>query len=861
MTLPPGTRLGPYAIVGWIGAGGMGEVYRAHDTRLGRDVAIKVIPAELARDPERIKRFEQEARAAGALNHPNVCTILDIGTHEGAPFVVMELLEGESLRARFAAGPILVRKAVDWAAQAAHGLAAAHEKGIVHRDLKPENLFITKDGRVKVLDFGLAKLTRPEVLAPAGEKPISIAATETGAILGTVGYMAPEQVRGQGADARSDLFALGAILYESLTGRRAFHGASYVETLHAILNEEPSPLSASGREIPPGLDPLVRRCLEKEAAERFQSASDLAFALEAVSRATEGTPGAMHTATPSRRPTSRLATIVAAAAVLAALAFFAGRGSWRTAASAAPSYQRLTFRRGTIGRARFAPDGQTVVYDARWDGRPSEIFSLRPGNPESRPFGIADARLLSISSSGELAVQLRPMLFNQFNKGTLARVPLGGGEPRAVRDDVYDADWTRDEDRLAVAPSDSDWFYVQMPLGTSIARPLYGALFLRVTPDGRGVAFWRPTATNAGGELAFAEPGKPERVLCSIDFICTGLAWNPRTREVWYSETDTTGSTSVCAVSPNGHRRQLLRLAGIAALQDVAANDRVLLSTESRRRVIEVLGPGQTEERDLSWLDNSSPWDLSPDGRMLVFGEEGVAGGRTAATYLRSTDGAPAVRLGEGTNGALSPDRNRVAVWVRGTPPKLRVLPVGAGEARDVAIGGLTPLSGQYWFPDGRRLLFWGQAANSPAQMFEVPVEGGKPRPVIPPAWGIWMGERPLSPDGRYLAASDYHGANRIFPVQGGPSRAVPGDAPGDVVLGWTGDSHGLYVFRRGEVPARIYHVDVATGQRRLWREVGPADRAGVALVYWAVIAGDDRSYAYTFDRVQDDLYLVTGLK
>ncbi len=261
--LAAGTVLGPYRILAPLGAGGMGEVYRARDTRLARDVAIKVIPAELARDPDRIKRFEQEARAAGALSHPNVCAVHDLGVHQGAPFVVMELLEGESLRTKLAAGPVPVRKAADWIAQAAHGLAAAHEKGIVHRDLKPENLFVTKDGRVKVLDFGLAKLTRPEVLAPAGETPISIAATETGAILGTAGYMSPEQVRGEAADARSDLFALGAILYELLSGTRAFRAASYVETLNAILNAEPAALSASGREVPAALEAIVRRCLEK----------------------------------------------------------------------------------------------------------------------------------------------------------------------------------------------------------------------------------------------------------------------------------------------------------------------------------------------------------------------------------------------------------------------------------------------------------------------------------------------------------------------------------------------------------------------------------------------------------------------
>jgi len=314
--LAVGTTLGPYKIIAPLGAGGMGEVYRARDARLGRDVAIKVIPAELARDPERIKRFEQEARAAGALNHPNVCAILDIGSHEGSPFVVMELLEGETLRERLNAGPIPVRKSIDYASQVAHGLAAAHEKGIVHRDLKPENLFLTKDGRVKVLDFGLAKLTRPEVLAPAGDKPISIAATETGAILGTVGYMAPEQVRGGAADHRSDLFALGAILYELVTGKRAFHGASYFETLHAILNQEPAPLSASGREIPPGLEPIARRCLEKEPAERFQSASDLAFALEASGVSPAGTIAGAAAAAKTHKPRTRVGALALAALVL-----------------------------------------------------------------------------------------------------------------------------------------------------------------------------------------------------------------------------------------------------------------------------------------------------------------------------------------------------------------------------------------------------------------------------------------------------------------------------------------------------------------------------------------------------------------
>jgi len=317
--LAAGTMLGPYKVLAPLGAGGMGEVYRARDTRLGRDVALKVIPAELARSPDRIKRFEQEARAAGALNHPNVCAIFDIGTHDGSPFVVMELLEGESLRSRLNQGPIPARKAIDWAAQAAHGLAAAHEKGIVHRDLKPENLFLTKDGRVKVLDFGLAKLTQPEVFAPSGEPPVSVVSSETGAILGTAGYMAPEQVRGEPADQRADLFALGSILYELLAGKRAFAGVTFVEASYRILSEDPPPLNASGRAIAPGLEAIMRRCLEKSPEERFQSARDLAFGLESVSEIAPGSTLRAQTQGDRTRARSRRGYLAAALLAVALL--------------------------------------------------------------------------------------------------------------------------------------------------------------------------------------------------------------------------------------------------------------------------------------------------------------------------------------------------------------------------------------------------------------------------------------------------------------------------------------------------------------------------------------------------------------
>ncbi len=285
MALDKGSHLGPYEIVGLIGSGGMGEVYRTRDTRLGRDVAVKVLPAEFADHPERVQRFEQEARAVAALNHPNILSIYDIGEHDGAPYFVTELLEGESLRALLRAGPLPPARAVDYGVQIANGLAAAHEKTIVHRDLKPENLFVTKDGHIKILDFGLARLRRkePPVAKQRSEAPTVDSSTREGAILGTPGYMAPEQLRGLPVDPRTDIFAFGGVLYEMVSGQKAFSGDSLADLASAILHEDPPDLSNCAPRTPPALVHLVRRCLEKRPEERFSSARDLAFALEAVS--------------------------------------------------------------------------------------------------------------------------------------------------------------------------------------------------------------------------------------------------------------------------------------------------------------------------------------------------------------------------------------------------------------------------------------------------------------------------------------------------------------------------------------------------------------------------------------------------
>src|SRR3989475_1587630 len=325
--LPIGKQVGHYRIEALLGRGGMGEVYRARDTKLGREVAIKVLPAAFSADADRLHRFQQEACAAGALNHPNILVIHHIDTYEGAPCIVSELLEGETLRQRMRGAMLAQRRVIEYATQIANGLAAAHERGIVHRDLKPDNLFITKDGRVKILDFGIAKLTQPEGNASQTDIPTRRVDTDPGVVMGTVGYMSPEQIRGKGVDHRSDIFSFGAILYEMLSGRRAFHGESAADTMSAILKEDPPDLSDTNQRISPALEKLVNHCLEKDREARFHSARDLAFALEAISGssgASNQTIAAMTSLSARVRITKQLPWIIAgifALAFLVALPF------------------------------------------------------------------------------------------------------------------------------------------------------------------------------------------------------------------------------------------------------------------------------------------------------------------------------------------------------------------------------------------------------------------------------------------------------------------------------------------------------------------------------------------------------------
>src|SRR5271167_364745 len=502
MNLTSGAKLGPYEIVSLLGAGGMGEVYRARDSRLKREVAIKVLPQTISLDADRLRRFEQEALATAALNHPNILAVFDIGTSDGSPYVVSELLEGETLRERLRGGSIPVRKTLDCALQIAHGLAAAHEKGIIHRDLKPENLFLTKDGRVKILDFGLAKLTQPESGAQTS-LPTLTQATEAGVVMGTAGYMSPEQVRGVAVDARSDIFSFGTILYEMLSGKRAFHGETAADTMSSILKEEPAELSETNRNVSPALERIVHHCLEKNPESRFHSASDIAFDLEHLSGLSGSTSRIAAAGAESSNAASRRKLLIGALAGLALAGLVYGLGWWMGKAGTPVSqaeYQQITFRTGRIGNARFTPDG-SIIYSASWDGGEDQLYMSRTDDPGSRELGIKNAELLSISKGGELAIRLNTQYYGGYARiGTLARVPLSGGTPHEVLDNVQDADWSANGDAMAIVryvPENNHW-RLEYPVGKVLFDNINWISHPKISADGKWVAF--ADHENPGGD-------------------------------------------------------------------------------------------------------------------------------------------------------------------------------------------------------------------------------------------------------------------------------------------------------------------------------------------------------------------------
>lgn len=864
-----GRTLAHYEIGERIGQGGMGEVYRARDTKLERDVAIKVLAEGVAGRGDALPRFEQEARAVAALSHPNIVALYELGSTEAeggdtVVYAATELLEGRTLRDHLSEGPLPVRKSIEWATQVCRGLSAAHEKGIVHRDIKPENLFVTRDGHVKILDFGLAR-TVPDPGVDGETLRMSKGVdTAPGTVMGTVGYMSPEQVRAEVIDHTSDIFSLGTVLYEMLSGKRAFERDTSAETMTAILREDPPELRQTNDSVPPGLDWIVRRCMEKGAHERFQSAHDLGLALQSVSTSSFSTAEIPDEARRASRGGAR--GWVWALAIVAALTAGVAGGKFLLRPSGTDTAQevtttRLTYDRGRVYAARFTGDERTVVYSAAVGDRPVEVFMAQIGSPGSRSLELPPSTsLLSVSRSGELAVQLDSHLLGHFlREGTLARAPLAGGAPRPVLEDVMEFDWSPDGEEYAVVVRDPNGrIRLEFPAGNTIVETLGWISHPRVSPDGAMVGYLHHDVDryDDAGTVAVSDRAGNTRTLTGSFLSVEGVAWSPAGNEIWFCRGGV--NRTLTAVDLDGNMRTINGTFTDLTVRDIDASGRVLVTEDRTRRGVALVDLETGAETDLSWLDQSMGCAISRDGRWVVFTEEETGATSGTTTVIRKTDGSLPIVLGEGFALAVSPDGKEVIASLD-SPPRLVVHPTGAGTSRTLDTD-VTRGFGAAWTPDKRTIVFAGVDAESNLRLFAHDAATGATRSISPP--GIAGNARyfrlVVSPDSEHVIGIDREGATWVCNLSGGEPVRVEGVEVGESPVEWSADGRWLYVARMRSNLAKIYRVNLETGARELWREIVPADPAGMEI-YGVMMTPDASTLAYTYKRLTSNLYVVDG--
>jgi Tol biopolymer transport system component len=875
MALAGGTRLGPYEIVSLLGAGGMGEVYRARDTRLGREAAVKVLPAELAADPERLARFESEARAASALNHPNIVTIYDVGRQGSIAWMGMELIDGSTLRDVLAEGPLPARRAVMLASQLAGGLARAHEAGIVHRDFKPENVLVTRRGRAKILDFGLARVAGTEVAA-SSQAPTAGGQTQPGAVLGTVRYMAPEQIRAQPADHRTDIFAFGGVLCEMLTGRRTFQGKTPADLMTAILREDPPELPPG---TPPGLERIVKRCLEKSPEERFQSGRDLAFALESLSSVAAAAPGAGMEAGPRRLG----ARLMPAAAGL--LAFALGWFLRPVLETGAPSFSRAV--RLTSGPNRefgsaLSPDGKWVAYLSDAGGRTDVCVKFLAGGEAANLTASSGLALLNRADVGGLEVS---------PDGTF--IVFGTRPPEAVAGTT------------AVA---MDSWAVPAPLGGPPRKFLSGASGVRFSPDGKRIVYVLPGATRGDAlVVADADSGNPKEILKArgglhahwpawsadgkfIDFIYGITSTNMEPSEIYRlpasggGEPEPLVQTSRRAVYPapmpdgrglvyasnidtadlalwwrplrRGQPRRITLGVGSYVEPRVSADGRALVATlvdlQQSILVIPVSFDGPISERMLTggYTGDSDP-AVSAEQERLVFSSS-RSGSRNL--WIAAPDASNPRPLTTGNaideRPAFSPDGRQVAfVSDRGGQRGIWSVPVDGGPPRRIAVAQV--LDTLSWSPDGREIVYAAPAGDL-TSLFRVSVAEGRVAPLRTPgaahcpAW---------SPHGDLIAYLEPRGAAAgtklkfVEPSGRSVARELPDGGPNllNGFLAWSPDGQRLAAMAvSASSPTAVWIFEAAAGWTARNLVSLPGDLRGRGLC-WSADGGSVLLGSYRF--------------
>ncbi len=862
--LRPGTQVGPYRIDRLLGTGGMGHVYHATDTTLQRRVALKFLPGHLATNPNRVSRLRREAQLLAALNHPNIAQIYGLEEYESTYCIAMELVDGETLADRVRRGPLPVDEALRIAKDIAEALETAHEKGIVHRDLKPANVMVTLEGQVKVLDFGLAKAVEP-LAGSADDAPVaptitSPTMTRMGVILGTAAYMSPEQAKGRAADKRSDVWAFGCVLYELLTGKRAFEANDVSDTLAFVISKEPD-WSALPERTAPSIRRLIVRCLQKDRRHRLRDIGDARIEIEEASGelelAAEGDGARKPWITSLGMPALAL-IILALIAAVGGLGFIAGS---RRSTPSSSRATRLTFDRGTIRAARFAPDGKTVVFGASWGGQPIKIFQTRVGSPESTPLQLPDAEVLAVSSAGELAISVGHRFRGWIGQGTLARAPLVGGSFREVLDTVRAADWSPDGSELAIVRRVNDRDRLEYPIGTVLYETPGYISHPRISPSGDVVAYHdHPVFGDDRGWVSIVTRNGERRTLTREWGTEEGLAWSRDGGEIWFGAGEA-GRKIVYGVRRNGELRQIWAGPADLTVLDIGRDGQLLATTNTIRTEITWTPADESQERDVSWHAWSFAKDVTRDGKMILLSRFDEGAGLDYQVGLRRLDAPTAIVLGQGVPSLFSPDSKWI-VGVTFSQPSLFVLPTGAGEPRTLTRSGFRYITAG-WFPDGKRVIFAARENHSEPSAYVQDLGGAAPVRIsapIPPLLADW-GLR-VSPDGSWFFGAQAAGPPVIVPVSGGQPRVLSELGDDDLPVAWTPDGRGILIVKRSSdhMSAGIVRFDHSTGRIEPARQVNVADKSG-GRGLTCIATPDGLTVVCNVARYLTDLYQIEGLR
>jgi serine/threonine protein kinase len=899
VSLAPGITVGPYEVTASLGAGGMGEVWRALDPRLDREVALKVLPEDIAHGTERHARFEREAKLLAALNHPNIATLfgiehLDAGLGESPSHVlVMELVAGEGLDERISRGPLGVAEAVPIALQIASGLIAAHEKGIVHRDLKPANVRIRPDNTAKVLDFGLAKSWQNGGTADLAHSPtITTRHSLAGAILGTAAYMSPEQARGRAVDHRADIWGFGCLLFEMLTGEQAFAGETISDTIAAILKEQPA-WTALPAGVPPAVHRVLRRCLAKDSELRYQHLADARLELLEIDRSDPGFAGATEKVSAGqsvrgagmdpdgarwarhRRPLAYLAGSVGLAAVAVALITLLSLG--RSPSGSQPSFRPLTFRSGHVSSARFAPDGKTIIYGMMAGGQPLSLYSTRSNSIESRRLDLPPADVLGIADDGRMLILLdRHREGTWVSVGTLAETDLAGGAPRRLLERVNDGAIAADGSVIAVVRELGSEQQLEFPLGRPRFRTQGWISHVSISTDGQRVAFLHHPfyGDDRGVPMLLDREGEPHPLAPESANSLQGLVWSPDGRAIWYSEFVFGAGGVLWSVRPGGQPRAVFTSPTGLRIQDIAADGRALLTaSDTRAEIVGLLAGQEREQRYEGWNDDSIG-GIAADGSMFAANQQQSNEEGEYSAYVRSADGSAAIRLGQGFVLGMSPDGHWVFLQrMTRDRNQLQLFPTGPGHPYVLDLGTVTPVTSVLSLLTcslNGRAAFTGRNGAGEAHPYVLDLDtlglregedaATVPLGVVPRQLGPAGAKGALiSPDGTRVASLAPDSTIVIYPVDGGDPVPVPGLVRGELPLQWTLGGQALLVWDH-VLPARIVRVRISDGQREPALEIMPQDPAGV-LYGQIILAPGGKHYVYRYRRDLSTLFLVSDLR